>query len=58
MELKGGTNTLISTPGKNRPKASQKSNAENFNEKIIRISIYNFAVVEVERPTVNKLLAK
>jgi len=56
--LKGATNTSISTPGKNRPKASQKSTADNFDEKIIRISIYNFAVIEGEGPTVKKLLAK
>jgi hypothetical protein len=46
--LKEGNNTSISTSGKKTPKASQKSTAENFDENVI----------EGERPTVKKLLAK
>jgi hypothetical protein len=56
--LKEVTNTSVSTPGKNRPQAFQKSTAENLDEKIIHVSIYNFAVIEGENPTVKKLLAK
>jgi hypothetical protein len=56
--LKGGTNKSVSAPGKNSPKAPQKSTAENFDEKIIRVSIYNFAVIEGERTTAKKLLTK
>jgi hypothetical protein len=46
------------TQGKNRPNASQKSIAEIFDEKIIHVSIYNFSVIEGERPIVKKLLGK
>jgi hypothetical protein len=58
LESKGSTNTSISTAGKNRPKPSLKSIAENFEEKVIRVTIYNFAVIEGERLTVKKLFAK
>jgi transposase len=58
LESKECPSTSISTPGKNRSKPSLKSTVDNFDEEVIRRSIYNFAITEDERPTVKNLHAK
>jgi hypothetical protein len=50
--------TSISTPGKNRCKPSKKLTVDDFDEEVIRRSIYNFAITEGERPAVKNLHAK
>jgi hypothetical protein len=58
MESTEGRTTSIPPPGKNKPKPFLKSTIENFDEEVIRISIYNFATNERERPTVKELHVK
>jgi hypothetical protein len=46
LELKEGSNTSVSTPGYHRSTPSKKSADGNFDDEVIRRSIYNFALKE------------
>ena len=46
LQSKEGSSTSVSTPGCHRSTQSLKSAVDNFDDEVIRRSIYNFAVKE------------